>query len=65
MMSTEFDDKLSQQAKDTSRIADELKGKFLQNREQVTEQIAKLSEDINKQHNIHCHELFIYFEENE
>jgi uncharacterized protein YukE len=47
VMSTEFDDKLGLQAKDTSRIADELTGKFVQNREQVTEQISRLSEEIN------------------
>jgi hypothetical protein len=47
VMSTEFDAKLGQQAKDTSRIAGELTGKFVQNRGQVTEQIAKLSEETN------------------
>jgi thymidylate synthase len=47
VMSTEFDAKLGQQAKDTSLTANELTGKILQNREQVTDQIAKLSEEIN------------------
>jgi hypothetical protein len=46
VMSTEFDAELGQQAKDTSRIANELTGKIVQNRQQVTEQIAKLSEEI-------------------
>jgi hypothetical protein len=32
MMSTEFDPKLGQQAKDTSLIEDELTGKFVENR---------------------------------
>jgi hypothetical protein len=47
VMGTEFDAKLGQQAKNTSRIADELASKIVQNREQVTEQISKLSEEIN------------------
>jgi hypothetical protein len=46
-MSTEFDVKLGQQAKDTSRIADELTGKIVQNREEVKRQITKLSEEMN------------------
>jgi hypothetical protein len=46
-MSTEFDAKLGQQAKDTSRIVDDLTGKIVQNREQITEQFAKLSEEMN------------------
>jgi 3-deoxy-D-manno-octulosonic-acid transferase len=46
-MSTEFDAKLDQQAKVTSHIVDELASKIVQNREQVTEQIAKVSEEMN------------------
>jgi hypothetical protein len=47
VMSTEFDVKLGQQTKDTSRIVDELTDKIVQNKEQVTDQIAKLSEEIS------------------
>jgi tellurite resistance protein len=43
VMGTEFDAKLGQQTKDTSRLAAELTCKIVQNKEQVTEQISKLS----------------------
>jgi hypothetical protein len=47
VISTEFDAKLGKQVKDTSCIADELARKIVQNREQVNEQIAQLSEEVN------------------
>jgi hypothetical protein len=46
-MSTDFDARLGQQAEDTSSIVDELKSKIVYDRQQVTEQINKLSEEIN------------------
>ncbi|PNF33194.1 hypothetical protein B7P43_G12569 [Cryptotermes secundus] len=45
-MSAELDNKICQQAQDTSCIADELTAKIIQNKEQVTEQISELSEEI-------------------
>jgi hypothetical protein len=47
VMSTEFDAKLGQQAKDTSHTADELASITVHNRQQVTKHIAKLSEELN------------------
>jgi uncharacterized protein YfkK (UPF0435 family) len=46
-LSSEFDAKLGEQAKETNRITDGLAGEIVLNRERIEEQIAELSERVN------------------